>query len=75
MRRSFVVFALLSLSVVAFAPSSVLGQEGSGEIIIKGGSELANQHKMKTRTRTNIRPRPRPKPDPAATASRIMAGR
>jgi hypothetical protein len=53
MRRSFVVFTLLTLCLVAFVPSSVLGQEGSGEIIIKGGSELANQHKIMHRLRND----------------------
>lgn len=52
MRKSFVFFTLLTLCLVAFVPTSVLGQEG-GDIIIKGGSELANQHKIKHRLRTD----------------------
>ena len=55
MRRSFVVFALLTLCLVAFVPSSVLGQEGS-DIIIKGGSEVANPHKILHRLRNDPDP-------------------
>jgi hypothetical protein len=55
MRRSFVVFALLTLCLVAFVPSSVLGQEGS-DIIIKGGSEVANPHKILHRLRNDSDP-------------------
>jgi hypothetical protein len=38
MRKSFAVFTLLSLCVTAFVPGIVLGQGGSGDIIIKGGT-------------------------------------
>jgi hypothetical protein len=55
MRRSFVVFALLTLCLVAFVPSLVLGQEGS-DIIIKGGSEVANPHKILHRLRNDADP-------------------
>ncbi|MDX6532064.1 MAG: hypothetical protein QOH41_4354 [Blastocatellia bacterium] len=51
MRKSFVVFALLTLCLV-FVPSSVLGQNGD-DIIIKGGSEVANPHKILHRLRND----------------------
>jgi hypothetical protein len=38
MRRSFAVLTLLTLSLAAFVPSSVLGQSGGDDIIIKGGA-------------------------------------